>query len=82
MRLLSGPYLVLHCIVLYCTGLYCILFYCIVLYCIVLYLSIYIALLALHTNQNVIESAAGRRSLSVGYSKLASKVLSLWSLIA
>ena len=42
---------------LYCIVLYCIVSYCIVLYCIVLYLYIYIALLAVHTNQKRFYSA-------------------------
>src|SRR6218665_1111336 len=55
----------MYCTVLYCIVLYCIVLYCIVLYCIVLHLYIYIALLAVHTNQKRFECERPREKRAV-----------------
>ena len=48
-----------------CIVLYCIVLYCIVLYCIVLYIYIYIALLAVRTNQKRFQCERPREKRAV-----------------
>ena len=58
--------IVSHCIVLHCIALRCVaLQYCIVLYFIVLYLYIYLALLAVHTNQKRFQCERPREKRAV-----------------